>query len=64
MEKNKRTLGFIFTHPLGSKHPVKVLFRFLMLQLQSGISRSKLLVKPFVSRLKDAKATKIMGRLI
>jgi FkbM family methyltransferase len=52
MEKIKRTLGFIFTHPLGGKHPVKALFRFLLWQLQSGLSPSKLLIKPFVSPVK------------
>lgn len=49
MEKIKRTLGFMFNHPLGSKHPVRALFRFFVWQLQSSVSSSKLIVKSFVS---------------
>jgi FkbM family methyltransferase len=49
VDKIKRTLGFIFNHPLGKRHPVKALIRFLFWQIQSNLQSSKLIVKPFVS---------------
>lgn len=48
MDKIKRTLGFIFTHPLGKRHPFKSLLRFVVWQLQSMISPSKLISKSFI----------------
>ena len=52
MEKIKRTFGFIFNHPLAKRHPVKAFYRFLLWQLQSSISSSKFIIKPFVAHLK------------
>jgi len=52
MEKIKRTLGFIFTHPISKRHPVKSLFRFLLWQIQSGFSPSRLYVKRFLKPVK------------
>ncbi|MDB5109930.1 MAG: FkbM family methyltransferase [Mucilaginibacter sp.] len=48
MDKIKRTLGFIFTHPLGKRHPFKSLLRFVVWQLQSMISPAKLISKSFI----------------
>lgn len=52
MDKIKRTFGFIFSHPLGKKHPLKSLLRFIVWQLQTLLSPSKLIVKPFVGSIK------------
>lgn len=52
MNKIKRTFGFIFSHPIGKKHPFKSLFRFIVWQLQTGFSPSKLIVKPFIGPVK------------
>jgi FkbM family methyltransferase len=51
MEKIKRTFGFILNHPLGKRHPFKAFFRFLIWQLQSGIS-SKPIIKSFIPPVK------------
>ena len=48
MDKIKRTFSFIFSHPLGKKHPLKSLLRFIVWQLQTSLSPSKLIVKSFV----------------
>ncbi|MDB5136111.1 MAG: FkbM family methyltransferase [Mucilaginibacter sp.] len=52
MEKIKRTFGFILSHPLCSRHPVKSIFRFLLWQVQSSFSPSKFFVKQFISPVK------------
>jgi len=52
MHKIKRTLGFIFSHPLGKRRPFKSIFRFLLWQVQSSFSPSKFIAKPFVSPVK------------
>ncbi|GAB2983623.1 FkbM family methyltransferase [Mucilaginibacter puniceus] len=52
MNKIKRTFGFILSHPLGKRHPLKSLFRFIVWQLQSSLSPSKLIIKPFVGQVK------------
>ncbi len=52
MENIKRTFGFIFSHPLGKKHPIKSLLRFMVWQLQSLLSPSKLIIKPYVGSVK------------
>lgn len=52
MGKFKRTFGFIFNHPLGKRHPVKAVLRFIAWQLQSSFASSKLIVKSFVSPVK------------
>ncbi|MFI5163278.1 MAG: FkbM family methyltransferase [Sphingobacteriales bacterium] len=52
MEKFKRTFGFIFSHPLSSRHPIKSLFRFVLWQLESGLSPSKLFVRRFIGPVK------------
>jgi FkbM family methyltransferase len=52
MEKIKRTLGFIFTHPISKRHPVKSFFRFLLWQIQSSFSPSKFYVKNFLKPVK------------
>lgn len=48
MEKIKRTLGFIFSHPLASRHPFRSFARFLLWQLQSTLRPSRLFIKSFV----------------
>src|SRR5579872_6270291 len=52
MEKFKRTFGFIFSHPLSSRHPFKSIFRFVLWQLESGLSPSRLFVKRFIGPVK------------
>jgi FkbM family methyltransferase len=52
MEKFKRTFGFIFSHPLSSRHRLKSIFRFMLWQLESGLSPSKLFVKRFIGPVK------------
>ncbi|MDB4927004.1 FkbM family methyltransferase [Mucilaginibacter sp.] len=52
MEKLKRTFGFIFSHPLGKKHRLKSLFRFIYWQLQVSLSPDKYFVKTFISPVK------------
>jgi len=52
MDKIKRTFGFIFSHPLGKRHLLKSLLRFIVWQLQSSLSPSKLIIKPYVGDVK------------
>jgi FkbM family methyltransferase len=52
MEKIKRTFGFIFSHPLGKRHPLKSLLRFIVWQLQSSLSPSKLIIKSYIGHVK------------
>jgi len=52
MEKIKRTFGFIFNHPLGKRHPLKSIFRFLLWQLQTAVSPTKLMVKVYLQGVK------------
>lgn len=52
MDKFKRTFGFIFSHPLGKKHPIKSLSRFALWQLQCLLFPSKLSIKDFLPPVK------------
>lgn len=52
MEKIKRTIGYILTHPLGKKHPFESFCRFIVWQLQSNLSPSKFFVKDYVQGIK------------
>jgi FkbM family methyltransferase len=52
MNKFKRTFGFIFSHPLATKHPLNSLTRFIIWQLQTIVSPQKLRVKNFVKPVK------------
>ncbi|WP_316811398.1 FkbM family methyltransferase [Pedobacter heparinus] len=52
MNKFKRTFGFIFSHPLGRKHPIKSLFRFALWQVQCILYPSRLLIKKFLPPVK------------
>jgi FkbM family methyltransferase len=52
MNKIKRTLGFIFSHPLAARHPLKSIIRFMLWQLQTIASPQKLRVKTFVEPVK------------
>jgi FkbM family methyltransferase len=52
MGKIKRTFGFILNHPLSKRHPVKSFSRFLLWQIQSSFSPSKLYVKQFIKPVK------------
>ncbi len=48
MQRIKRTFGFIFSHPLGRKHPIKSLIRFVLWQIQSRLQPSEFIVKHFL----------------
>lgn len=61
MEKIKRTLGFIFAHPLAKRHPFKSFSRFLVWQMQSYFFPQKLFVKPFVGPVKFYARKKLTG---
>jgi FkbM family methyltransferase len=52
MDKIKRTFGFIFSHPLGKRHPLKSLLRFIVWQLQSSLSPSKLIIQSYIGPVK------------
>jgi FkbM family methyltransferase len=52
MEKIKRTLGFIFTHPLAKRHRFRSLGRFFAWQLQCILSPDKFIVKDYMEGLK------------
>ena len=52
MDKIKRTIGFILHHPLGKKHPLRALVRFLYWQFQTTIFPSGFIVKTFISPVK------------
>lgn len=52
MDKIKRTMGFILTHPLGKRHPLRAFLRFLYWQFQTIIFRSDFIVKTFISPVK------------
>ena len=52
MQAIKRTFGFIFNHPLGKRHPFTALSRLVWWQLQSRLSPSKFIVKPFITPVK------------
>ncbi len=52
MEKIKRTIGFILSHPLSKKHPFKSIYRFILWQIQSNISPAKFFLKDYVNGLK------------
>jgi FkbM family methyltransferase len=51
MDKVKRTVGFIYHHPLGRRHLVRCLTRFALWQIQSGFLPSKLIKKRFIGTL-------------
>ncbi|HEY4198216.1 MAG TPA: FkbM family methyltransferase, partial [Mucilaginibacter sp.] len=48
MNRFKRTLGFIFDHPLGKRHPVRALARFTWWQCQTLLFPSRFFKKSFV----------------
>jgi len=48
MNRFKRTLGFIFDHPLGKRHPFRALTRFTWWQFQTLCFPSKFFIKSFV----------------
>ena len=52
MEKFRRTFSFIFNHPLGKKHPVKSMLRFLYWQLQTTVHPHRYIIKTFISPVK------------
>jgi FkbM family methyltransferase len=52
VEKIKRTIGFILSHPLSKKHPFKSIYRFILWQLQSNIYPAKFFVKDYVKGIK------------
>ncbi|MFA6246615.1 MAG: FkbM family methyltransferase [Mucilaginibacter sp.] len=51
MSALKRTIGFIFDHPLGKKHPVRALWRLAWWQLQARLYPNRLLIKRFVGHV-------------
>ncbi|WPU98360.1 FkbM family methyltransferase [Mucilaginibacter sp. cycad4] len=61
MNAIKRTLGFILSHPLGKKHPVKAIWRFVWWQVQSRLSKSKFIVKPFIGDVRFYAAKRLSG---
>jgi FkbM family methyltransferase len=52
MNKIKRTFGFLLNHPLGKRHPVITISRFIIWQLQTLFSPEKMIVKTFVGPVK------------
>jgi len=52
MDKFKRTFGFIFSHPLGRKHPFKALYRFIAWHMVCRIYSGKLIPQNFVHPVK------------
>ena len=52
MHKIKRTFGFILSHPIGRRHPVRSIRRFILWQLQTSFYPSKLFIKSFVAPVK------------
>jgi FkbM family methyltransferase len=52
MEKIKRTLWFIINHPLGKRHILESISRFLYWQLQTALSPGKYIVKTFIAPVK------------
>lgn len=52
MEKIKRTLNFIFQHPLAGRHPYRSIARFVYWQVQCVLSPSSFKVKEFLSGIK------------
>jgi hypothetical protein len=61
MNKLTRTFGFIFNHPLGSKHPVRSFFRLLKWQLQSSVLPSKFFIKKFIQPVRFYAAKGLTG---
>lgn len=51
MDKIKRTLGFILTHPLGKKHPFRSFLRFLYWQVQTVVFPSGFIIKSFIGQV-------------
>jgi FkbM family methyltransferase len=52
MQAFKRTFNFIFTHPLGKRHPVRALLRLIGWQLQHRLNPSQLIIKSFIPPVK------------
>lgn len=52
MSSIKRTFGFILNHPIGKRHPLKALLRFVRWQLQCRLRPGKLIIKPFIGNVK------------
>ncbi|MDB5136542.1 MAG: FkbM family methyltransferase [Mucilaginibacter sp.] len=54
-------MRFILTHPLGSRHPVKSIFHFLLWQAQSSFLPSKFFVKQFISPVRFYARKRLTG---
>jgi FkbM family methyltransferase len=52
MDKFKRTFGFILSHPLGRRHPVRSFLRFAWWQIQCILHPSGLIMKDFLPPVK------------
>ena len=52
MQAIKRTLNFIFNHPLGKRHPFRGVFRLIWWQLQYRLSPAELVIKSFILPVK------------
>ncbi|HEX3385636.1 MAG TPA: FkbM family methyltransferase [Mucilaginibacter sp.] len=52
MEKIKRTFGFMFSHPLSRKHPLRSVMRFIAWQFQCTLSPHRFFIKAFIKPLK------------
>ena len=51
VEKIRRTISFIWRHPLAKKHRFRALLRFFLWQIESA-SSSGLIIKPFIKNIK------------
>ncbi|GAA4328302.1 FkbM family methyltransferase [Mucilaginibacter gynuensis] len=61
MQKIKRLLHFIFNHPLGKKHPLKSLRRFLLWQVQSSAQPDRFFIKRFIGPVKFLARKQLTG---
>jgi FkbM family methyltransferase len=61
VERIRRTLHFIFHHPISKRHILKSFTRFCWWQLQCGISPQKFFVKPFVGQVKFYARKRLTG---
>jgi len=52
VNKFKRTFGFIVKHPLGRRHPIRSIWRFISWQLQCSLYPSKYFIKKFIGPVK------------
>ncbi|AYL97259.1 FkbM family methyltransferase [Mucilaginibacter celer] len=61
MQAVKRTIGFILNHPLAKKHRLRAFWRFACWQLQSRLSGSRFIIKPFIGNVKFYAAKGLTG---